>query len=321
LEKKDNLMTNNLRIVFMGTPEFAVSILEKLHREGLNIVGVVTAPDKPAGRGQKINQSAVKEYAISNQLNLLQPTNLKDSEFVNEIKKLNADLFVVVAFRMLPEVIWSMPPKGTINLHASLLPNYRGAAPINWAIINGEKETGVSTFFIEKEIDTGKIIDRKSTPINENENVGELYERLMTMGADLMFETVNKIQNENIDGQKQVVTPELKSAPKIFKQDCEINFNQTATNVHNLIRGLSPYPGAWAKFNLNSEQKTIKFFKSTLTDIKVEGSKILVGENGILIPCSDFYISISELQAEGKRKMNYKDYLAGNSVESMVIPS
>ena len=239
-------MSKDFSIVFMGTPEFAVTILDKLHSEGVSIKGVVTAPDKQAGRGRKINQSAVKEYAVEKGLNVLQPTNLKSDEFVAELKELNADLFVVVAFRMLPQIVWSMPSKGTINLHASLLPNYRGAAPINWAIINGEKETGVSTFFIEQEIDTGEIIEQDKVSIGENESVGELYERLMNLGANTMLSTVHKINAGNISSinQKDLLQDSHKPAPKIFKEDCKINFNQPLETIHNFCRGLAPYPGA-----------------------------------------------------------------------------
>lgn len=311
-------------IVFMGTPEFAVEILKSLYENGINIKAVITAPDKPSGRGRKINQSAVKEYAVSQSLTVLQPTNLKDETFTKELSELKADLFVVVAFRMLPEVVWAMPNLGTINLHASLLPNYRGAAPINWAIINGEKETGVTTFFIEKEIDTGKVIDQESVEIGENENVGSLYSRLMKLGANVMFKTVSNIFNNNVEGipQANFSDSERNPAPKIFKQDCKIDFSQTHTIVHNIIRGLSPYPGSWLTVFDNSNQisKTMKVFNSRLTTIKVDKSnRIIKGENGILFPCKDFYLEVDEIQLEGKRKMTYKEFLAGNSIENLVI--
>lgn len=309
----------------MGTPEFAVEILKHLHENNISIKGVITAPDKPAGRGRKINQSAVKKYAVENGLNVLQPTNLKDPIFINELSKLNADLFVVVAFRMLPEVVWGMPTLGTINLHASLLPNYRGAAPINWAIINGEKETGVTTFFIEKEIDTGKVIEQEKVLIGDNENVGSLYTRLMTLGSLVMLNTVNKIFLNKVEGipQDKFEDSERHPAPKIFKQDCRVDFTDSAINVHNFIRGLSPYPTAWIRTieKDNNQSKTMKLFNSKVTDMQTdENSHIKIGENGILFPCSDFYIEVNEIQAEGKRRMYYKDYVAGNSIENLIIP-
>lgn len=313
-----------LRIVFMGTPEFAVTILDKLVENDFDIVGVITAPDKPAGRGQKLQESDVKRYAVSKNLNILQPTNLKDASFISELSALNADLFVVVAFRMLPEVVWAMPPKGTINLHASILPMYRGAAPINWAIINGEKETGVTTFFIEKEIDTGKIIERSSVLIDENETVGELHDRLMQLGASTTLSTVQKIANGDVQGipQLELTEGELKSAPKIFKPDCEVNFQQNIQIVHNFIRGLSPYPAAWCtlKNSETNETKTFKLFSCNKTSEKVKDSKrIQSNSEGILFPCNDFYLCVTELQPEGKRRMDWKAFLAGNSIENLEI--
>ena len=317
-------MDKDFSIVFMGTPEFAVTILDKLHKEGIAIKGVVTTPDKKAGRGRKINQSAVKEYAVENDLNVLQPANLKDADFLSELKNLDADLFVVVAFRMLPEIVWSMPSKGTINLHASLLPNYRGAAPINWAIINGEKESGVSTFFIEKEIDTGEIIEQEKASIGENETVGELYKRLMNIGADTMLSTVHKIQSGQVMSinQDKFLDAAYKPAPKIFKEDCKINFTNTIQEVHNFCRGLAPYPGAWCTLynREKSESKTFKIFRTLKTSISTDESKVLKSDSeGILIPCSDYFIRVLEIQSEGKRKMNYKDFLAGNSVDNLTV--
>jgi methionyl-tRNA formyltransferase len=317
-------MREDFSIVFMGTPEFAVTILDALNQNGIAIKAVITAPDKPSGRGQKINQSDVKRYAIEKNLPILQPANLKSDSFVSELQALNADLFVVVAFRMLPEVVWAMPPRGTINLHASLLPNYRGAAPINWAIINGESETGVSTFFIEKEIDTGKIIEQEKVRIEENESVGELYQRLMHLGAKTMLSTITKIKTGNVLSieQKEVMSGSLKSAPKIFKTDCQINFNHPVAVVHNFCRGLSPYPAAWTKI-LNQtkvETKNCKIFKTRKTTIPItDSSTIKSDQDGILIPCEDFYIRVLELQIEGKRKMNFKDFLVGNSVLNLSL--
>ncbi len=316
-------MIENLKIVFMGTPEFAVTILDRLIKNNANIVGVITAPDKPAGRGQKIAESDVKKYAVENKLNILQPTNLKDETFITELSTLNADLFVVVAFRMLPEVVWSMPPKGTINLHGSILPQYRGAAPINWAVINGETQTGVTTFFIEKEIDTGKIIERNYVNIREDETVGELHDRLMELGAETTLSTVKKIALGDVAGIPQIdlTEGELKAAPKIFKHTCRIDFNQNISQVHNFIRGLSPYPAAWCMVKLGEETpKTFKIFRTFKTDQKTDGTnKIKVSKEGILFPCSDYYILVTELQPEGKRRMDYKAFLAGNTLEDFEV--
>lgn len=313
----------NLRIVFMGTPEFAVTILDRLVENEATIVGVITAPDKPAGRGQKIAESDVKKYAVSKKLPILQPKNLKDESFIEELRALNADLFVVVAFRMLPEVVWAMPPKGTINLHGSILPNYRGAAPINWAIMNGDTTTGVTTFFIEKEIDTGKIIERTSLEIGENETVGELHDRLMELGAQTTLSTIKKIAQGDVTGipQLELAEGDLKAAPKIFKNDCLVNFNQSMAEVHNFIRGLSPYPAAWCVVsNDQGEKRSFKLFRSFKTEEPTFGSKQLkVSKEGILFPCADNYILITELQSEGKRRMDYKSYLAGNSVEGWQV--
>ena len=318
------MMKNSLNIVFMGTPEFAVSILDALVQSAHTIVGVVTATDKPAGRGQQLKGSAVKEYALEKGLNLLQPESLKDIDFLSELQKLNADLFVVVAFRMLPEVVWSMPPKGTINLHASLLPQYRGAAPINWALINGEKKSGVTTFFIDKEIDTGKVIYQRETEISENMNVGELYESLMKLGSSLTVQTVTHIAEGKIKPKKQedLIFSELKHAPKIFKNDCEIQREKTMEQNHNLIRGLSPYPGAWTKvYNLKKQEwVTFKILRTEKSEWKVKNSQFLEpNERGILFPCSDFYLIVSELQPEGKRKMYFKEFLAGHKLEDWVL--
>ncbi|MFM7668048.1 MAG: methionyl-tRNA formyltransferase [Bacteroidota bacterium] len=317
-------MKNSLNIVFMGTPEFAVSILDALFQSTHKIVGAVTATDKPAGRGQQLKGSAVKEYAIEKGLNLLQPESLKDTDFLSELQKLNADLFVVVAFRMLPEAVWSMPPKGTINLHASLLPQYRGAAPINWALINGEKKTGVTTFFIDKEIDTGKVIDQLETEISENMTVGELYKDLMKLGSSLTVQTVTHIAEGKIEPKKQedLIVSELKHAPKIFKNDCEIQWVKTMVQNHNLVRGLSPYPGAWTKiYNLKKQEwVNFKILGSEKSELKVKNSQNLgLNERGILFPCCDFYLIVSELQPEGKRKMHFKEFLAGHKLEDWAL--
>ncbi|WP_395802765.1 methionyl-tRNA formyltransferase, partial [Daejeonella sp.] len=235
-----------MKIVFMGTPDFAVASLNALLEAGFDVVGVITAPDKPSGRGQKINESAVKQFAQEKGLKILQPVKLKDPEFINELRSLQADLQVVVAFRMLPEMVWNMPPKGTINLHGSLLPQYRGAAPINWAIINGEKESGVTTFLLKQEIDTGDILFAESVKIEEQDSAGDLHDKLMTIGADLLVKTVKSIESGDYKEipQDKMSEKELKSAPKIYKEDCLINWNQEVRTVQNHIRGLSPYPTA-----------------------------------------------------------------------------
>ena len=315
---------DNFRIVYMGTPEFAVTILDGLIKNEYNIVAVITAPDKPAGRGQKLSESDVKKYAIEHELNILQPTNLKDEEFIQQLQSLKADLFVVVAFRMLPEIVWAMPPKGTINLHASILPNYRGAAPINWAIINGEQQTGVTTFFIEKEIDTGKIIDRAYLDIDANENVGELHDRLMYLGAKVACKTIDKIRIGDIQGipQLDLIEGELKSAPKIFKATCQIDWSKSVQEIHDFCRGLSPYPAAWTilKNDSKNEEKSFKIFRTEISHVQVTDSKKLVAtKDGILFPCGDFYLCVTELQSEGKRRMNFKELLAGNPVDELHV--
>ncbi len=311
---------SNFNIVFMGTPDFAVASLKNLHESGYAIVGVVTAPDKPAGRGQQIQQSAVKKYALAHGLTTLQPTSLKDPEFLTDLKNLQADLFVVVAFRMLPEVVWQMPTKGTINLHGSLLPKYRGAAPINWAIMNGEKETGVSTFFIEKEIDTGKVIQQATIPIGPNDHVGKIHDQLMEVGADLMLQTVDAIRMDTIQPRPQSdfegITPTL--APKIFKATTQIDFQKQVQDVHNFCRGLDPYPGAWTllKNNKNGELKSFKLFETRITEIpSTPNATIYADKDGIYIPTQDFYLKVGEIQMEGKRRMDYKSFLAGNNME------
>lgn len=310
-------------IIFMGTPEFAAHILDRLITSGQNVLAVITAPDKPAGRGQQLSQSAVKKYADEKGLKTLQPTNLKDPQFAEELKSLNADLFVVVAFRMLPEVIWSMPPLGTINLHASLLPDYRGAAPINRAIMNGEKLTGVTTFFIEKEIDTGKVIERVPIEIGNDETAGELHDRLMELGAEVTNSTVNKILKGEANGidQEELIEKELKLAPKIFREDCRINWDQDAQTVHNFIRGLSPYPAAWTLLkHVNGDLKSFKLFGSKLHDQRNTDRRQLINSSeGILFPCADSYVLIREIQPEGKRRMNFKEFLAGNRLQDWSI--
>ncbi len=304
------------RIVFMGTPEFAVASLRALVEDGWNVVGVVTTPDKPAGRGQKISVSAVKEYALSKGLHILQPEKLKDESFLNELKSLRADVQVVVAFRMLPEVVWSMPRLRTFNLHASLLPQYRGAAPINWAIINGEKETGVTTFFLQHEIDTGNIILQEKTSIGENETIGELYERLMAMGSLTVIKTMEKIATGNVTTTPQVETPTLKPAPKLFKENCKLDFNDTAENVRNKVRGLSPYPAAWMDLTLaDGTSTTMKVFAASHAydpcETAMAGTIKTDGKNFLLVRCADGWLRLDDMQLAGKKRMTVKDLLNG----------
>ena len=301
----------------MGTPSFAVKTLETILDSHHKVVGVVTAMDKPAGRGKKIKQSDVTVFSKEHSLNVLQPENLKDEQFVAQLEELKADLFVVVAFRMLPKVIWTIPPKGTINLHASLLPALRGAAPINWAIMNGLKETGVTTFYINEVIDTGKIIDQRKVLIGENMNCGELHDVLKNEGAELLLETINQLSRGGIQAMEQETNVSTE-APKIFKKDCEINWNNKSLHIHNQIRGLSPYPAAWCILynRKKQEQFQFKLLASQLNNQspKSDSKQLILGENGILFPCSDGFIAIQELQAEGKTRMNYKAFIAGNDV-------
>jgi methionyl-tRNA formyltransferase len=302
-----------MRIVFMGTPEFAVASLEALIEAGSNIVGVITAPDKPAGRGQKIAESAVKQYAVANGLKVLQPEKLKNPEFLAELKALNADLQVVVAFRMLPEVVWNMPAKGTINLHASLLPQYRGAAPINWAIINGEKESGVTTFFLKQEIDTGDILFVEKITIDENTTAGEYHDRLMIKGAGLLVKTVKAIESGRYTEQPQEQLSEgqeLKHAPKIFKDDCRIDWSQPVEKIYNLIRGLSPYPASFTELN----GKTFKIYKASKETKEPEtepGSFVTDNKAFLKFACTDGYIEVLDVQLEGKKRMGIEEFLRG----------
>ncbi|MGX5689196.1 methionyl-tRNA formyltransferase [Arcticibacter tournemirensis] len=305
-----------MRIIFMGTPEFAVASLDALLGAGFNVVAVVTAPDKPAGRGQKLSESAVKKYAAANNISVLQPEKLKDPGFIEQLRSFNADLQVVVAFRMLPEIVWNMPPKGTINLHASLLPDYRGAAPINWAVINGEKQTGVTTFFLQHEIDTGDILFSEAVDIGENETAGEVHDKLMHTGAGLLVKTVKAIEKGDYKEtpQRELLkgsgTADVKHAPKIFKEDCLINWDQPAVKIYNHIRGLSPYPAAYTLLN----DKTLKIYKSSLLAEKpgiVPGQHESDGKSFLRFACRDGFIDIKELQLEGKKKMTVEEFLRG----------
>src|SRR6187402_135603 len=251
-----------LRIIFMGTPEFAVGILDTIIKNNYEVVGVITAADKPAGRGQKLKYSAVKEYALENNLNLLQPTNLKDETFLGELKSLNANLQVVVAFRMLPKVVWEMPSLGTFNLHASLLPNYRGAAPINWAIINGETKTGVTTFFIDDKIDTGAMILSSEIAIDKNENAGLLHDRLMHLGCNTVIDTLKVIESDNATTTIQSDSTDIKTAYKLNKENCKIDWSKPINEIYNLIRGLSPYPASWCFFSDKGEEWNVKIYEA-----------------------------------------------------------
>lgn len=309
----------------MGTPDFAVESLRILVENNYNIVGVITMPDKPAGRGHKIQYSAVKKYAVEHNLPVLQPEKLKDEAFLNDLKALKADLQIVVAFRMLPEVVWDMPPMGTFNLHGSLLPMYRGAAPINWAIINGEKETGVSTFFLTHEIDTGKIILQEKTPISETDNAGVIHDRLMEIGSRLVKETVDLILDNKAESTSQNEffqdESELKFAPKIFKETCRIDWNKDLLDIHNHIRGLAPYPCAWTE--LKSENGTITspvkiqeaYYEKAEHSISF-GSIVTDNKSEIKVACKDGYIFITQLQLPGKKSMATQDFLRGYKFEN-----
>ena len=314
----------------MGTPEFAVASLDALVKAGCNIVGVITAPDKPAGRGMKMNESAVKKYAVEHNLKILQPEKLKNPGFLEELKSLHADLQIVVAFRMLPEVVWNMPPMGTVNLHGSLLPQYRGAAPINWAVINGEKETGVTTFKLKHEIDTGDILLQESFSIGENETAGEVHDKMKVIGARVLVETVKGLADGTIKKSPQLAVGSwqkeslstlnsqlstLKHAPKIFTEACQIDFSKTVDEVHNLIRGLSPFPGAFTTM----DGKMLKIYRSkkeASPNPSKGGGYESDGKTFLKFPCTDGFIHVLEMQLEGKKKMNIEDFLRGYRAKS-----
>lgn len=307
-------MPKDLRIVFMGTPEFAVSSLEVLVENGWNVVAVITAPDRPKGRGQKLIPSPVKETALKNGIPILQPTNLKSPEFIEELRSYQADIQVVVAFRMLPEIVWNMPRLGTFNLHASLLPDYRGAAPINWAIINGETETGVTTFFLKHEIDTGSILFQEKEPIYQEDNVGTLYQRLMAKGAFLVLKTMEAVSKQDIHPIPQGEFQNIHHAPKIFKETCEIDWNRSAEEIHNLVRGLSPYPAAWVLF----QGKICKVYKTEISNKEIvnlgPGEYISDGKTNLIFHTGKGSIKILELQLEGKKRMGIEEFLRGNKI-------
>ncbi len=315
-------MTKPLRIVFMGTPEFAVNVLDKITKDYGNVVGVVSVPDKPAGRGQKLRSSAVSTYAKKHNLPLLQPEKLKSSEFISKLEKWQADVFVVVAFRMLPKVVWEIPKKGTFNLHASLLPQYRGAAPINWVIINGETQTGVTTFLIDEKIDTGNILLQEKVKISSTENAGSLHDQLMLIGGDLVVKTLIGIQNDQLTPQPQITPPNLKLAPKIFKEDCLIDWSDSLQTIYNKIRGLSPYPTAWTRLRQNKQEKILKLFAVNIEYANNDYplGKMLIHHDKLAIAHPEGFVYLDEIQLEGKRKMSVHDFLNGfNLTESTLV--
>lgn len=321
LGKSDIKTIKAMRIIFMGTPEFAVASLDKLVQENCNIVAVITAPDKPAGRGMELQQSAVKKYAVEKKITILQPEKLKNKDFLAELAELKADIQIVVAFRMLPEVVWNMPPMGTINVHGSLLPQYRGAAPINWAVINGEKETGVTTFKLQHTIDTGDILLQKSMPILEDDNVGSIHDKMKILGADLLYETLVELVENDLQPQPQkdlISESELKHAPKLTTETCKINFNQSTDKVFNLIRGLSPFPAAYTLL----DGKKLKIFSAVKDDDKIDNSSvgdvISDGKSYLKFKCSDGFISLKEIQLEGKKKMPIEDFLRGYRLSNKI---
>ncbi len=306
-------MKRDLRIVFMGTPDFAVETLKNLLEANYNIVGVITAPDKPAGRGRKLNASAVKKYAKSKELHILQPTNLKSESFIGELKALNANLQIIVAFRMLPKVVWQMPEYGTFNLHASLLPNYRGAAPINWAIINGEVTTGVTTFFIDEKIDTGAIIDWEDIIIEADENAGSLHNKLMNLGSALVLKTVKRIESGDIETTIQPEIPNVKTAYKLNRENCKIDWNASIDEIYNLIRGLSPYPAAWCELVNDSTNFDIKIYeaKKEIMSHNKDIGTIITSKKEIKVAVAQGYLNITKIKLPGKKLMDANALLNG----------
>ena len=312
-----------MKIVFMGTPDFAVPSLNILVKNNYNVVAVITAPDKQSGRGLKLHQSAVKAYAMENNIPVLQPPKLKDPDFIQHLRSLEADLFIVVAFRMLPQMVWEMPPKGTFNLHASLLPNYRGAAPINYAIINGEKETGATTFFLSHEIDTGNIILQEKCTIADDESAGELHDRLMVMGANLVLKTVQLIEQNKASTtpQAQLETGQLKTAHKIFKNDCIINWSNTVEQINNLIRGLSPFPTAITHAKMQNDEQVLFKIQRASREVsnpsEAVGSIISDGKTYIKVAAKDGVIILEQLQMEGKKSMSAQEFLRGFDINKI----
>lgn len=314
-------------IVFMGTPEFATTILKKIVEEGYPVAACVTAPDKPAGRGRKVQESHVKQYAVSQEITVLQPTNLKEESFVNELNQLNADLFIVVAFRMLPEIVWRIPRLGTINLHGSLLPDYRGAAPINWAVMNGDQKTGVTTFFINENIDTGDLLLKREMDIAPNESAGSVHDRMMHLGAETIIETIQGVNKGTLKAipQSEINDSPKRPAPKIFKNDCRIDFSKDAKALHDFIRGLSPYPGAWLRIkNTQKDQvKTLKIFETNLTEGNIdnvsEEARLIISDNKLYLIWNENQLEICSLQLEGKKRLPSTDFLSGFKADEWEI--
>lgn len=322
-------MEKNLRIVYMGTPDFAVAPLERLLAQGYNVVGVVTMPDKAIGRHHDVLQSSpVKQFAVSHDIPVLQPERLRDENFLQQLKALNADLQIVVAFRMLPEVVWAMPPLGTFNLHAALLPQYRGAAPINWAVINGDKETGVTTFFLDHDIDTGRIILQEHIPILPEDNAGTIHDRMMEVGSDLVVRTVEEIiagTAKAIPQEQFLTDAPLRHAPKIFRETCQIRWNEhTALSAHNLVRGLSPYPAAWTNLmNAQGKPAALKVYRTALTGKRTDGTPVGTlqtdGKTFLHVALQDEWLALEEIQLAGKKRMSVTDFLRGTRLEGCTL--
>jgi methionyl-tRNA formyltransferase len=302
-----------MKIFFMGTPPFAVKVLEEIHHSNHQLVGVATSIDKPAGRGNKINQSAVKIFSLKHQLNLLQPEKLKDEKFVCQLKELKPDIIVVVAFRMLPEVVWKIPKLGTVNLHASVLPNYRGAAPINWAIINGEKNSGITTFFIDEKIDTGAVILTEKVSIDDGTTAGELHDTLMTKGAHLVLKTIETISFNYSGSKKQNDSLKLKLAPKLNRENTKINWNKSAEEIRQLTLGLNPYPGAWTKLSYNNKILNFKVFNAQLSNKKYPIKKLVITDDKLFVGTNGNALELTEIQIEGKKRMKTNEFLKGYS--------
>ena len=304
----------------MGTPQFAVESLNAIFKSKHEIVGVVTSTDKPAGRGRKIQQSEVKKYAVINNIRLFQPEKLKDEKLIEGLKKLNADLFIVVAFRMLPKIIWEIPNKGTVNLHGSILPNYRGAAPINWAIINGEKESGVTTFFINDKIDTGDVLLIEKTTIKDGQTAGELHDKLMEIGSKLLIQTISNLDSGILESKKQLIAESQKKAPKLNRKNTKINWSKDDFSIRQFILGLNPYPGAWTLISNNGRQLNFKIFKVKISNIKTSEKIISVQENKVYIGTSTNALELIEIQLEGKKKMHVNEFIKGNkNIDQFII--
>jgi methionyl-tRNA formyltransferase len=304
----------------MGTPQFAVESLNAIFKSKHEIVGVVTSTDKPAGRGRKIQQSEVKKYAVINNIRLFQPEKLKDEKLIEGLKNLNADLFIVVAFRMLPKIIWEIPNKGTVNLHGSILPNYRGAAPINWAIINGEKESGVTTFFINDKIDTGDVLLIEKTTIKDGQTAGELHDKLMEIGSKLLIQTISNLDSGILESKKQLIAESQKKAPKLNRKNTKINWSKDDFSIRQFILGLNPYPGAWTLISNNGRQLNFKIFKVKISNIKTSEKIISVQENKVYIGTSTNALELVEIQLEGKKKMHANEFIKGNkNIDQFII--